>query len=199
MSSDPDDARSKRTEAIFALYKYFAETSSGYIKVSEMLGLPEDVLANMEDTDFLLLLKSHATLEPLVREAVISHFSSWFSSSEEHAPGRAAIVKIIGDLDFDRRRKLAVDMSLINQTESEFIDAISKVRNRYAHHIVNASLSIEAICEKIADNGPKNILEKLAPKDYKIQVMKYYDPHLIVYDRLGRLLEKLMVHVSSET
>jgi len=72
-------------------------------------------------------------------------------------------MKAINDLGIDRLRIILFEFGAIDERDSSFIQAVFSIRNRYAHHIENAVLSIGEVCEKIASepNGDRQLLRKL--------------------------------------
>ena len=51
----------------------------------------------------------------------------------------------------------------MSKRQSEFVDAIAQIRNRYAHHLKNMALPVLAVADKIAsEGGDKKLPVKLA-------------------------------------
>jgi hypothetical protein len=115
------------------------------------------------DTDFVFVLKMWGVIEPLVKEAVQANVRKAIEHPKVAASGSEALMKAINDLAIDRLRKILFEFGAIEEGDSDFIEALSAIRNRYAHHVRNAALSIREICDKIAaePKGNKQLLIKL--------------------------------------
>ena len=136
-----------------------------YVKDAEVyLKLPPDAIGNTWfESDFGFVLKMCGVIEPLLKEAVREHVRSAIEHPKVATTGSGALLKAIGDLGVDRLRIILWEFGGIDGKTSAFVQALFQIRNRYAHHIGNAHLSIKEICEKIATEpqGNKTLVNKL--------------------------------------
>jgi hypothetical protein len=120
-------------------------------------------LGTSRDSDFVFVLKMCGVIEPLVKEAVRESIRRDIEHPKAAMPGSEALMKAINDLGIDRLRTILFEFGAIAERDSSFVQALFSIRNRYAHHIANAVLSIREVCEKIAaePNGDRQLLKKL--------------------------------------
>ena len=115
------------------------------------------------DSDFVFVLKMCGVIEPLVKEAVRESIRKAIEHPKTATSGSEALMKAINDLGVDRLRIILFEFGAIDEIHSRFVQALFAVRNRYAHHIANAVLSVREVCEKIAGEpgGDRQLLKKL--------------------------------------
>jgi len=148
--------------------KEFHARIEQYIRAAEAhMNLPHNTIAGiLADNDFLFVVKMCAVIEPLLREAVREHVGSFLAFLPVTATKSETLLKAIGDLHHEQLRKTVREIDAISDKTSEFIYALFLVRDRYAHHIANAHLSVEQVCEKIAkEGGDGKLLPKLTGVD----------------------------------
>jgi hypothetical protein len=150
-------------------YSDFHARIEKYVKDAEAhLKLPPDAIGNTWfESDFGFVLKVCGVVEPLMKEAVREHVRRAIEHPKVASSGSEALLKAIGDLGVDRLRIILLEFGAIDGKTSAVLQALFQVRNRYAHHIANAHLSVREICEKIAaePNGDKQMLNKLIGLD----------------------------------
>jgi hypothetical protein len=137
----------------------------GYIGQAEAhLDVPHGTIAAVEtDPDHIAVLKIHATIEPLISEMLSVHIMRAVEHPKVAFEGAEALDKTVRNLNYDSKRKLAVAFGLMSKRQSEFVDAIAQIRNRYAHHLKNMALPVLAVADKIAsEGGDKKLPVKLA-------------------------------------
>jgi hypothetical protein len=120
------------------------------------LGVAHGTLADVaRDTDYLAILKIHATIEPLINELLEENITRVLKHPKVNFPGGDTLAEFVVSRNLDDKRKLAVKCELISQSRSDFIRHIANVRNRYAHNIKNIPLSIYEVAQKVSpkDNG----------------------------------------------
>jgi hypothetical protein len=123
------------------------------------------ILGTRQDSDFVFVLKMCGIIEPLIKEAVRESIRKAIEHPKTATSGSEALMRAINDLPIDRLRIILFEFGVIDGRDSSFVQALFSIRNRYAHHIRNAVLSIREVCEKIAaePNGDKQLLSKLLP------------------------------------
>jgi hypothetical protein len=121
------------------------------------------ISGTFDDSDFLFVVKICAVLEPLLKEAVREHVRRSMARILNFDPTSSdTLIKEIGELGNDKLRKILVEFKAIDGGLSGFLDGLFQVRNRYAHHIGNAHLSILEVCDKVAaEGGDAKLIEKL--------------------------------------
>jgi hypothetical protein len=124
------------------------------------LGVVHGTLADVaHDTNYLSILKIHATIEPLINELLEENITRVLKHPKVNFPGVDTLAEFILARNLDERRKLAVKCELISPMRSEFIRNVANVRNRYAHNIKNIPLSIFEVAQKLSpkDNGASGL------------------------------------------
>ncbi len=154
-------------------YSEFHRRIEAYVAdVEAHLKLPAGTvgfLGTSRDSDFVFVLKICGVIEPLVREAVRESIRQAIEHPKTATSGSEALIKAINDLAIDRLRTILFEFGAIDGKEDSFVQALFSIRNRYAHHIANAVLSLREVCEKIAteQNGDRQLLKKLLGWDAK--------------------------------
>jgi len=126
-------------------------------------------LGTSRDSDFIFVLKLCGVIEPLVKEAVRESIRNAIEHPKTATSGSEALMKALNDLGIDRLRTILFEFGAIDEKDSSFIQALFSIRNRYAHHIANAGMSVRAVCEKIAaePKGDRKLLRKLLCWDFE--------------------------------
>ena len=120
-------------------------------------------LGTSHDSDFVFVLKMCGVIEPVMKEAVRESIRQAIEHPHTATSGSEALMKAINDLGIDRLRTILFEFGAIDGKDGSFVEALFSIRNRYAHHIANAVLSVREVCEKIAaePNGDRQLLRKL--------------------------------------
>src|SRR5262245_26916119 len=146
-------------------YEAFHQRIEHYVTRAEQhLRVPLGTIGGtIGDTDFVFVLKMCGVIEPLIREAVRESVRNAIEHPKTATSGSEALMKAINDLGIDRLRTILFEFGAIDGRDSSFIQALFSIRNRYAHHIANAALSVREVCDKIAaePNGDRQLLRKL--------------------------------------
>ena len=148
------------------------------------------------DSDFVFVLKMCGVIEPLLKEAVRESIRQAIEHPKTATSGSEALMKAINDLGVDRLRIILFEFGAIDGNHSSFVQALFSIRNRYAHHIANAVLSVRDVCKKIAaePNGDKQLLRKLLCWDAKndppanlvahVRTVMFYDAVFLLWTML---------------
>src|SRR6266852_993931 len=133
-----------------------------YIKeAEEHLALPHGTLADIRhDTDYLKILKMHATVEPLLNELLEESVTRAMRHPKVSFPGGEAIGKFIVGGPLRSKIKLARESELLTDTHVEFIAALADVRNFYAHSVKNMTMRIDEAAEKLSPSDKGFRLQK---------------------------------------
>jgi hypothetical protein len=147
------------------------------------LGVAHGTIADVaKDSDYLAILKIHATIEPLINELLKENITRVLKHPKVSFPGADALAEFVLARNLDEKRTLAVKSELIDARRSEFIRNVANVRNRYAHNIKNISLPISKIAQKISpkDNGAAILrslgnLKQPPPSDGVMRIFLYWN------------------------
>jgi hypothetical protein len=182
MSDSPAAARPDPTDE-------FLTRIQQYVRDAEIhMALAEGTISNtLHDSDFLFVVKMYAVLEPLLKEAVREHVRREFAVKSD------TLIKEVGELGIDKLRKILVEFGALNEDLSNFLNALSQVRNRYAHHIVNAHLSVAEVCDKVAAEGNDGkLLEKLTGFNIPRDELTPEYMRASLFFRIAGVLERLV-------
>jgi hypothetical protein len=175
-----DVEKEKQTQPLDDLRNFEAKIDQMIAQAEAHLGVEHGTIADViRDSDYLAILKIHATIEPLINELLKENITRVLTHPKVNFPGADTLAQFVLAPNLDEKRKLAVDSELIGTDQSEFIRNVANVRNRYAHNIKNISLSISEIAQKISpkDNGAAILtsLTKLTrPRDTAIRIFLYW-------------------------
>lgn len=153
-------AKDTKLDGLLAIAKSADEKIS---EAEKHLGVPHGTLADVaKDTDYLAIIKIHATIEPMLNELLEENITRALKHPKVNFPGGETLAEFVLARNLDEKRKLAVKCELIDQARSNFIRNIANVRNRYAHNVTNMHLSLPDIAKKISpkDDGA-SILKSL--------------------------------------
>lgn len=145
--------KDKKLDSLLAIAKSADEKIA---EAEKHLGVPHGTLADVaKDTDYLAILKIHATIEPLLNELLEENITRALKHPKVNFPGGETLAEFVLARNLDDKRKLAVKCELIDQARSNFIRHVANVRNRYVHNVKNMPLSIPDIAKKLSpkDDG----------------------------------------------
>jgi hypothetical protein len=139
------------------LQRLYEQQLQTYIdQVEQHLSLTPGTLGDIKhDSDYLKILKMHATVEPLLNQLLEASVGRALKHPKVNFPGGDAIAEVVLNLNLEKKVKLALDSELITESQAAFIKILGRVRNRYAHSIQNMNLSVFQITAKISpgDDG----------------------------------------------
>lgn len=132
-----------------SLVKAFVSRARDTIADAEKhLKIPVGTLEAASDNDYLAIMKSATTIEPLLHDALESEIKRLRKLKVEHEGAAVLATYVRKNGRFRDKAKLAFDMGLINEPRFKFVCHLQEIRNHYAHHISNLNLSILDIIEK---------------------------------------------------
>ena len=135
---------------------YLKRLEASIADAEQHLAVPHGTLASiLNDSDYIAILKMHATVEPLLNELLEKNVLRVLSHPKVSFPGGDTLAEFILKRNIDEKRTLALKFELISSTRATFIRRLTETRNHYAHNIKNASLLIGEIAKKISpkDDG----------------------------------------------
>jgi len=108
------------------------------------LGVPHGTLGDIRnDTDFLAIVKIHATIEPLLNEAIRENLTRALSHPKVSFPGADAVAEFVLGGPLESKIRLALKAEIISDDNARFIRAVAKLRNHYAHNVSNFTQRID--------------------------------------------------------
>jgi len=124
----------------------------GLRRTERHLGLrPGTITSLVTDPDYLLLIKATAVIEPVLGDLIRLGFSQptgglgGRTNSEIFGATAESVIK---NCPLDGRLskiEFAMTLGVIDQNDANFIKAISSMRNRYAHTIVNSERTARSL------------------------------------------------------
>jgi hypothetical protein len=108
------------------------------------LGVPHGTLGDIRnDTDFLAIVKIHATIEPLLNEAIRENLTRALSHPKVSFPAGDAVAEFVLGGRLESKIRLALEAEIISDDNARFIRAVAKLRNHYAHNVGNFAQRID--------------------------------------------------------
>ncbi len=112
------------------------------------------MLKLLEESDWSIVIKSHALIESVVTELLISH------TNEEML--RATIKRLPLSDSSIGKLKVAKDLGLMDSCQRTFIRKLSELRNDLVHNIENVSFSLKNFVDALDASQKKSWLKALA-------------------------------------
>lgn len=166
-------------------------------KAEEHMELAPGTITKIDsDPDYIGIIKIHAVIEPLLNEAMRNNVTRSFVHSKVNFPAGDAISKHILALSIDKKREISLSGEMITKKSSEFIYAISKLRNKYAHNIKNISKTTLSLTKELTKED-KGFVKKLLGTELEINDIAYalLGRELLVLN-LGDFISQVMHIVS---
>jgi hypothetical protein len=125
------------------------------------LGVPPGVLGDIRhDNDYLAIVKMHATIEPLLNEALEQSVTRALSHPKVSFPGGEALARFVTRANFDAKVNLVLESELITDRQAQFIRAVQKLRNYYAHDVSRMPKSIFDASVELDKQGDGAFLQR---------------------------------------
>ena len=112
------------------------------------------MLKLLEESDWSIVIKSHALIESVVTELLISH------TNEEML--RATIKRLPLSDSSIGKLKVAKDLGLMDSCQRTFIRKLSELRNDLVHNIENVSFSFKNFVDALDASQKKSWLKAIA-------------------------------------
>ena len=129
-------------------------------KGAEILNIDDAILREiLVDRDYIFIIKMIATIEPIVTQLIdkrlVAPHGGLGGRSNKAAFGK--IIEFVETLPLDGRSskiEFAKKLDVLGEDDVQFIKALAVLRNRYAHHVRNATRNAaEIIREGMVGNG----------------------------------------------
>jgi hypothetical protein len=140
---------------------YLDQVTKSVLAAEEHLEVPAGTISSIpNDPDFIAAVKTYAVVEPILNDLIASTQKGSYPyealslfSIERHENFKAFVtaLNIRGPAG---KLKLAEGMGLLRDYHIEFIEAVTRVRNRYAHNVKNMHKSLtEILTEEQPNHG----------------------------------------------
>jgi hypothetical protein len=140
--------------------KYSARVNKAVLDAEQHLQVPTGtILSILDDADFIATVKTYAVIEPMLNEVIASYppRPAHPSQFEDYS----TFVTALNMLGRAGKLKLAEGLGLITQDRVRFIEAVYRVRNRYAHNVKNMHRSLtEILIEERASREQTDGIER---------------------------------------
>lgn len=141
----------------FNLEQFVDQIVDGLRAGEKRLGVPAGTLITMaSEDDYLLVIKMIATIEPAINELIAKGMSRPIGLGGDPASAFAGIIEFTTRLPLNGRSskiEFAEALGVLKSSDKKFIDALSQIRNRYAHNIRNAT---RTLLEMVSDAEKNN-------------------------------------------
>jgi hypothetical protein len=132
---------------------YQAGINKSIADAERYLEVPPGSIASIpNDPDFLATVKTCAVIEPILND-IISDFPRPILGLGPSPEQKENFRTFVTALNLSAKINLAKGLGLITPSQALFADALSKVRNRYAHNLKNMHRSLAEI---LAEVRPKH-------------------------------------------
>jgi hypothetical protein len=173
---------------------YLARVNESIVAAEQHLEVPAGTISSIQnDPDYIAIVKMYAVIEPILNDLI----ASW-QPQTPHVGGLGGVPLLshlgqaarenfrafVTDLNIGGRTgkmKLAKGLGLLAQHQISFINAVARIRNRYAHNVKNMHRSLADIVTVVQrDNG--RIVEHLTginlaggpPSNEVLKLLMYY-------------------------
>ena len=142
--------------------KYLAEVRKSAEEAEQHLVVPPGTITSIAaEQDFIATVKTYAVIEPMLNDLIVSH-TPLSAQSMAMGLGQSLTVRenfrtFVTHLNMSGRTgklRLAEALGLLPGHHIDFIEAVTRVRNRYAHNVKNMHKSlIEILTEEQPHQG----------------------------------------------
>jgi hypothetical protein len=176
--------------------KYLAGIRKSVTEAEQRLGIPPSTISSIPyDSDFIATVKAYAVVEPMLNELIVNQMAGIalrgmpFQEKNEIYASFVASLNMLGRAG---KLGLAEELGLLTKDRVVFIEALSRVRNRYAHNVKNMHRSLVEILteEQQHDNQiVKNLtgLDLSLPESDDKTFLKFF-----IYYRLADYLAEVL-------
>ncbi|SPP92748.1 hypothetical protein [Bradyrhizobium vignae] len=105
------------------------------------------------DGDFLAVVKMHATIEPLLGDALEQSVTRALKHPKVNFPGGDALADFVAGANLESKIRLALKSEIISDDNAGFIRALARIRNYYAHDVSNMQKNIYDAASDVDKQG----------------------------------------------
>ncbi|WP_439407940.1 hypothetical protein ACNJX9_04420 [Bradyrhizobium sp. DASA03076] len=125
------------------LDQFFRAVEPTISDAEDYLKVARGTVANIrQDSDFLAIVKMHATIEPLLGDALEQSVTRALKHPKVNFPGGEALAEFVVGANLEAKIRLALKSEIISDDNAKFIRALARVRNYYAHDVANMQKNI---------------------------------------------------------
>jgi hypothetical protein len=128
---------------------YLAQLNNSIVAAEQHLEVPTGTISSIpNDPDFIAIVKTYAVVEPILNDLICSPGAMPFAFAPmfvEQAEGYRNFVVSLHMSGRAGKLKLARGLGLLTADRVAFIEAVTQVRNRYAHNVKNMHRSLAEI------------------------------------------------------
>jgi hypothetical protein len=138
-----------------AIDEYLAKVKQSVEAAEKHLGVPAGTISSIpNDPDFTATVKTYAVIEPMLNDIIMAKAPpSWVGVGLGQSPNEK-FRTFVTKLNMSGKLRLAEAFGLIAKDQINFIEAVTRVRNRYAHNVKNMHRSLpEILTEEQLDHG----------------------------------------------
>jgi hypothetical protein len=188
LANDPNEhAEATPNDEPFEVWwpKYVARVNKSVAEAEQHLEVPPGTISSIpNDPDFIAIVKTYAVVEPILNDLICSPFGPLpFAlaplTPAEQAEGYRSFVVSLNMSGRAGKLKLARGLGLLTQDRVVFIEAVTLVRNRYAHNVRNMHRSLTEILTE-EQQSDKQIVKHLTgiditlPENAIVKSFMYY-------------------------
>lgn len=105
------------------------------------------------DNDFIAIVKMHATIEPLLNDALEHSLTRALKHPKVAFPGGEAVADFVLGANFEAKIRLALKSELISESNASFIRAVARLRHFYAHNVSNMPKTVYEAADELDKQG----------------------------------------------
>jgi hypothetical protein len=155
MAPDDSGAEVSSGDDERAATEYLAQVENSVNDAERHLEVPAGTISSIPaEPDFIAVVKTQAVIEPILTDVIVEAAKQ--SSNENYR----AFVTTLNMSGGPGKLRLAEVLGVLDDGTFKFIDAVTAVRNRYAHNVKNMHLSLSDILAKLQPNHGR-IVENL--------------------------------------
>src|SRR5262245_46577089 len=151
MCVTPMDQERAAANAEESVRKYLAEVKESAEAAEQHLFVPPGTITSIPDeSDFIATVKTYAVIEPILNDLIVARapispqelVMGFGQSASENFRSFVTPLNMSGR---SGKLRLAEALGLLPDRQIEFIEAVTRVRNRYAHNVKNMHKSLAEI------------------------------------------------------
>jgi hypothetical protein len=130
--------------------KYLALVGESVAEAEQHLEVPTGTISSIHaEPDFIAVVKAYAVVEPILNDLIAKHLPR-----PEQEDSFRSFVVALPMLRRTGKLTLAESLGLLGPYQIDFVQALTQVRNRYAHNVKNMHRSLtEILTEEQRGNG----------------------------------------------
>jgi hypothetical protein len=186
------DYPTEKNEINARVTAYIASIGKSVTEAEQHLDVPPSTISSIPyDSDFIATVKAYAVVEPMLNELIAKQMVGipiLGMPSQERNEIYASFAASLNMSGRAGKLRLAEELRLLTKERVVFIEALSRVRNRYAHNVKNMHRSLlEILTEEQQHNN--QIVKNLTGLDLSLSASD--DPAFLKFFMYYRLADYL--------